>query len=375
MSFELSRSNGVSYFPDLVLMTDHGNQSAQLINKALASGDGDGVAVRFNCPVTTGASGTLTAYFYCTAVGGTPPTLGVQVMLATDENTADGTPIGTDTSATVTSAAGQWLSFGAITSCNLTRGATYILMVDNQDGTPVTNTATMQYRAEMDGGVTAAVDLFGSLRSDDTGWATFTEGNFSIPCVIVFNDGSNDFILGNPYAGAATQSSNQEIRGNRVEFDEDVVISGVNTAGSPLATGIVWVGYIFDTTGNILVTMDADALSADLNTFRCAPFTLVGGTQYIIAFEPGANSNSGNNTTYDMENGTIPTNVQLCGIGEGKWGHVGAVAGSPKGSGLDATFNDEKLWCLSLIIDNHPAISGGGGGGTKLAGKGGGMVG
>jgi hypothetical protein len=157
--------------------------------------------------------------------------------------------------------------------------------------------------------------------------------------------------MGMPYVATSAHANNSNDRGIRVQFSEDVVVSGIfvmsTSSGLSAAT-------IYTTGGSTVVTSAGDAgIEQRSMCYRFAPTTLTGGTAYDVVAELAANSTMGTYYTMGELEADVPADVLACRIAS-----MASVDGATPGS---YTVDTSQITLMGLLIDDHPAIAGGGG--------------
>ena len=337
---------------------------------AWAAGD-KSMFIRFISPITQ-SSGALTYYAYLDSVGSgdTPDTTSVICGLSgVDDDLPDSTPIATSGELSLSgSDDATWLTF-AFTGVSLTAGGSYFLIIYNSSASPTVDTFSMPYRCIVDvmgGEVNPTWEGY-----DTAGYTgsvpTYIQSTMQPPFVVKFADGT---LYGNPYVNTVSVSGNNSPKtdkGIRVNFSEDVVLSGfqwrdvsahyVNceihqgASGTPVATDVL-----------------DENQQLNQSVARFVPQTLTGGTDYDIVLTYGASTTSGACIDMGEVEGNLPADVIAC---RPTW-LKGLVTGDPT---TPYTLDTSRAMHCRLIIDDNPAIAGGSGGIAKLAGEGGGLVG
>ena len=325
---------------------------------------GDVVFTRFSSPVAQ-TNGALTVYAFVEAVTGSPTAVRCAVYNGAqdpsddqDRPEAGGSALATSGDVDASSAAGTWITF-SLSSLTLVESQTYYVIIFNATGTPGSNYPDIAHRGYVD----AANP---SQRGGQGFIAAFTTNGFSAdptsaqparlaPICIKFNDGT---LMGNPYVDNVAHASNQNDRGSRFTFTEDVTVGYViwNTVDTNIANFEINKA----SGGDNIVTVTLDRyLRVDTNHARFSPVTLTGGVAYDFVLTAGANDTFG--TIAFMGEASPPADVIACRIGGG---HVDGT--TPGSYALDTT----KFFLVTVLIDDNPAIAGGGGsvaGGLSVA--------
>jgi len=321
---------------------------------------GDAWYIRFDAPVGQ-TTDTLLCYVYCSAITGLPTDVRLALYNGpTAGNDPDrpenaGSPLGTSGAVDLSGAGSTWVTF-TITGVSLTQGECYYLILDNRTATPGSNYPTILYKGRFWAGGDMAHDLFRSGYSANGFSGDPTIGTAAIG-VVKFADGT---LLGSPYASVGSHANNQNDRGVRVQFSEDVVVSGA--AWGQTAT------YFVNFEINAAVG-GANLVTKVLNVFdgqqfagcRFAPATLLGGVAYdCVLTLDSSRTTVPNMFAMGEAEGSLPADVLSCRP-QG-WAHVtGATPGS-------YSVDTSKWMRLSLVIDDNPAIAGGGGSRSVLLG-------
>lgn len=331
---------------------------------------GDAFFAQFVSPITQ-SSATLTFYAYVMAVTGTPD-FQLHVRKAAqgsgdvDRPETAGSSISSSPS-TLTLGAGDvgtWVSLTCTVS--LTAGETYFAIIGNTHATPASNHATFRYRSTMGAFGAAGYDLWneaclaGYTSSGFTTDPTVTSvgpGTF----VLKFSDGT---LLGFPYVDSAGHANNTDDRGIRFTPTEDVVISGL---GFGYLLGAVTEDLsIYTSAGAVVLDVPIDtspmySVGSNHSFLRFAPITLSGGTSYDIVERSTTSRGSGTLYTMGEIEANVPADVLAC---RPPFSFVGgATAGS-------YTADTSTIFRVGLLVDNLPAISGGGAGwGNKRGNK------
>lgn len=313
-------------------------------------------------------AGTFTLYVYVGAVTGTPD-YRMQIWdgpTGTDDDDrpmsggAGGADLVSSPSTLSLSSADNttWVALsGTVT---LALGQTYFVLVHNTHATPASNYATFAIRGALDaigaaalGGAAgnipsvaqahAAGSTVDGFSAADPTYNTSGPGSFCIK----YTDGT---CVGHPWVGSETHASNTNDRGERVKFSEDVVVSGTTSVYITTASAAA---KIYPASGGAAVathTLDRHQIN-NAGTSRFAPARLTGGTSYDLVWTFGSASTG---TVYTMGEvlANVPADVLAC-VPLG-WAYVdGTTPGS-------YTADASRLWLFGLIIDDNPAIAGGG---------------
>lgn len=361
MAYELSRNFGQVLPPGIF---DSGALSGRIINTTFSFlSTGEYIGCKLQSPIAQ-TSGALTVYFYCTADSGTTSAMNVEIREAAGSGDPDdpdpaGSALGTSgADVDCSGLAGTWVAF-TFTALTLAQNQRYFIYTVNNSGTPATDNATFAWRAASDGIPIASPDIFPYIFGSD-GFTTDSTTNAAIqcPCVIVFDDETK---AGWPYVTTGTADTGTIWRGNRYTPLTDVIISGIKLGAT---AGVLENGFFRVYQGSTqLRTVTIDFQMANRSgQCRFDPLTLTAGTAYDIVAQPNTSSSIG------IEYGagaSPPTDVQ--GVLYDEWTHVsGATPGS-------FTEFSNEISVIGVIIDNY--VAGAGGGGVKLAGRGGGLAG
>ena len=241
-----------------------------------------------------------------------------------------------------------WHAF-TFASVSLTAGDTYFFIIHNTHVTPASNSANIVYRGGSDGVASAAQSFRCGFTSNGfTGDPTLAAG---AGCgVIKFDDGS---VFGNPYVNTGAPPSSSDDRGNRFQFDGDLVVSGVVHTNSSTVAANVEINKASD--GTNIVTRVMNFVDETRNKgVRFAPVTLAGGVAYDVVVTYASATSA--LTIFDMgeAEGSVPADVLACVPFTN--GTAGYVTGTTPGS---YTLDKSKTISVALIADNAPAIAGG----------------
>lgn len=360
MSYEYSRAfSAVLGFGGAPAAT-----TSQLDSAFTYETDGDVAVIRFIAPVAQ-SNGTLDVYVPLNAaVTGNPSDVRCAIYASAgaaedpDRPDAGGSALATSGAVNLTGfAANTWATF-ALTGVSLTQGATYYLLIDNRTATPASNYPVFRLTGVLNLATwQTTAGRFWMVVGTSANGITTDPTYVSNPCVAVIAFGDGTTIMGFPAVLASAHASNTNDRGCRVQFSEDVVISGV-LLNSTL-TSCNGLKIYAATGGSALVSVTPDVAQLQNPAFRFDPLTLTGGVSYDIVFAFSGNSTSV--TKYTTGAGTIPDDVAACFPA---W-YLGAVDGTTPGSyALDAT----AFVPMALLLDNNPAIAGGSGGGLPIVG-------
>lgn len=300
------------------------------------------------------SSATLTLYAYCTAVTGTPDFNLEVYSTSADAQRAAATAISSAPN-TVNPTANTWDAYTCTVS--LTQDVQYFFCLANRSGDPTTNHAAFRTRGALDA---VLVVLVANLVNRVFVVGTTTDGFTTDPtlldvqpaCVIKYSDGT---LQGNPYVvDDSAHASNQNNRGNRYTFTEDVSICGI-------MSGILGASavdeYRIDTSAGVSVKTIASSFGGEENSGMglCDPTTLSGGTTYDVTVGYASNSTTGTIYTMGETEGNVPTDVLAC-----RPFSIAYVDGATPGS---YTADTSKVMLASgLLVGDFPAISAGGSG-------------
>lgn len=317
---------------------------------------GDAGIYIFNSPVTQ-TNAALTFYVYCTAATGTPSSSSMDIYASATSGDpqrpqAGASPLASsgNVSATGCSTA-SWLTY-TIASVSLSAGSNYFLIIRNDTATPASNNFTIQTRS-----VSVRLASNGNTFGDSLRSCTTTDGMTTDPTcqstaggphgVLAFGDGT---VWGNPFVATASTTTSTNYRGNRYNFDEQMIVSGIAVAATATTTITVTVEVYNGASQLSTVTKDLYSKSNTLSGFFSAPVTFPKATDIDIVIKPASNSTAG---TYMTIGNSPPADVQTAA------GPVTYVNGATPGSFTETA---DQYIPMGLIIDNNPAIAGGGGG-------------
>src|SRR3990167_5430995 len=314
MAYEFSR-NFELLFPGGSL--DSGALTGLLLDSNFVfETSGDAIMCAFSSPVTQSSS-TLTVYAYCTATPTGSPDVNVEIRNGpasaddSDRPEAGGSTIGTPGSAVSPTAEG-WVTFSNITALSLTRNNIYFVIIKNTHGTPASNNLTIAYRGDLDGCSLLTSTSPGTelMRGGSTtnGFTTDpTVGAGLAPIILKFGDGTT--LMGNPYVRSMAISSNTDWRGNRITFDNDVVVSGMARVGG--STALQTADFrIYQGATQIVAETGNRFIAQENFVTRFAATQLTKDLAYDFVYNTTAVSTVG--SAYDMGAGTIPDDVKNC---------------------------------------------------------------
>lgn len=350
MPYEYSSFIGSFTFNGLF---DTGTTTGLALDSAFTyESSGDAVFLRFISPVSQ-TSGDLTVHAWVISVTGSPTDVRAAVYNGAgaaddpDRPQAGGSALATSGATDLSGEAGSWATF-TITGLSLTAGATYYILFDNRTATPASNYPVIAYMG------TLAIVGGGTYRYANCFRGGYTINGFTADPggvstgmgvgVIKFNDGT---LLGQPYSGTgSTHANNTNDRGIRIQFTEDIIVSGVMFGWTSAAISGI---KINKTDGTNIVTQAADNYQKSrAQSVRFSPVTLLGGVNYDIVITYSANSTTGPIIT--MGEASPPTDVQNCRLPS-----LAYVDGSTPGS---YDVDNLSLLPVGLIIDSNPAITG-----------------
>ncbi len=349
----------------MVGVLDAGTQTfSDPINSALVMHtSGDAWFARVSAARAMSAA-TLTLYVYIGAVVG-DPTFQLQVWDGAtgaeddDRPSAGGSNLASSPS-TLTLSSSDDGTWGVLTcTVSLAIGQTYFLIVENTHATPASNHATFCIRGTLDSLTLGSVssNLLGPQQAGFTldGWnaGDGTIGGGTGPFCIKYGDGTK---IGFAYVSSETHASDALDRGVRVQFSEDVVTSGGGFSGS--TSSLVNLEINAASGGANKATLALDRYQ-EINrpVGRWTPATLTGASSYDFVETFSASSTTG--TIYGMgeAEGSLPSDVLACRP-QG-WAYVNDVGAAGPGS---YTVDTSKIMQFALILDDNPAIAGGGAG-------------
>ena len=321
---------------------------------------GDGAIWYFNSPVTQ-SSAALTVYVYCTAATGSATSSSVVIYDSQTDTAGDpqrppagASPLATSGNVDASSCGtAKWLTY-SIASVSLTAGSWYFVIAKNDTATPGSNHFTVMTRGPLFSqvGTPSGTGITGpGIRASTTtdGITTdpsqATSNTQQAAAVIKFGDGT---IIGSPWVATSASASNDEYRGTRFTFDEDVIVSGVTVANTVTAT-IATTLEIYNGASQLrTVTLDVFSKGNGISA-NFAAITFTGGTAIDVVLKPASSATVG---TYATIGTSPPADVQTAA------GPVTYVNGATPGS---FTNTSNRMIPITLTIDTNPAISGGGG--------------
>jgi hypothetical protein len=324
---------------------------------------GDAMMCQFMAPEAQ-TSDTLTVYVFCDAVTGSPTDVRAAVYNANTSGDPDrpelgGSPLETTGAVDFSSAAGSWVVF-TFSSLSLVEGNTYFLVVDNRTGTPASNYPVIVYRPGLDtpAGLTTLPRMFGTGFTANGFTSDPTRSNALGSCVVKLSSGA---LIGNPYVDNVVNSpwATSNDRGNRFTPSEDMVVSGAVIGANNSSAANFEISKA-DGTNVITQVMPWVSRQQSRGVVRFAPLTLIGGTTYdfVITYDPSNAFGQG----YYMGEASPPADVLAC-RGPG----VAMVYGNTPGS---YTVDEKRAFAMGLLVDDFPAIAGGGGGVDSILGGG-----
>ena len=333
----------------VIASVDTGTKTSLQIDSAwVYETSGEAVVLVFTSPVAQ-TNATFTAYFYCTAITGSP-TFKVEVRNSAtgagdpDRPEAGGAVLGTTSD--VVPVAARWSTF-TISSLTLAAGAAYFVVLFNSHASPTTNHATFTHRGSLDSFSGGATNFFAIFKTGTTadGIATDPSFNAGACAVIKFSDGS---LVGNPYVDSAAHANNSNDRGVRISFPYDVWVSGF---GALFAVSTNISGFeINDSAGNNVVTVASDPYAESRGqTARFASVRLTANTLYDFVVTFAANATTG--TVYSMgeTSGNLPADVLAC-----RPPNHAYVDGATPGS---YTVDTTSTMLFYVVIDTLPAAT------------------
>lgn len=294
---------------------DAGSQTSQQIDTAYVAGtSGEAVAIKFIAPV---ASTTVTAYFYATAITGSP-TFRMELRAGSgsdpDRPDVSGAALATSGSDTVP-VAGRWSTFAL--TYTLAAGTVYWVIVYNNHGTPASNHATYSYRGALDyASPTQSSNstthlIHGAYTSN--GFTTDPTAVAGVCGVIAFSDGT---LIGNPYVTTASvHANNANDRGSRFAAPADMIVSGLLLSGVSTSSVNAYAIYPHDS-GTALVNRSSSYYDENaLFGCRFPPVVLRAGQKYDVVDKFSAAATTG--TIYDMgdaagSGANLPADVLAC---------------------------------------------------------------
>ncbi|MDH5244847.1 MAG: hypothetical protein OEW98_00235 [Betaproteobacteria bacterium] len=314
---------------------------------------GDVYAIKFVSPVAQ-TSETLTVYAFVTAVTGTPSfslevRKGYQGTGDSDRPETGGANLASGASTVSSPSATTWVTFTC--TVTLTLGDVFWILIKNTHATPASNHATFCTRGSLD---STTQMLFVNAYIFQAGYSLdgFTtdptmNNNAMAPVVLKFGDGS---LMGCPWVGSTNHASNANNRGVRVQFSEDVVVSGLltNIVNAAYSTGLA----IYQNGSTVLTEGGDYAIIANNNPqFRFAPTTLSGGVAYDVVLTFSNNATQGVFYHMGQAEGSVPADVKAC--------LPSYLIGSVDSATSSFTPDTSQTMFVALLVDDNPAIAGG----------------
>ncbi len=348
-----------------------GSRSNTALNAAFVNGtSGNAVAVRYMANTTDPID---ELYLFLDTITGTRGNITMAAKIYNENAFAARTGSTERDASTATSMPAsddQWIKFTFGTPYTPAIGEILWLVAYNTAADPATDYPhILTSISTAAGGVTGGV---GNMAGYTTTAGFSANGSAAGKLPFVIKQGSNYF--GQPFTQRATvYSSNQLERGIVITPSEDVVVTGVVFEGGNVAAALIRI--LADATapgGTALYEYDLDSDTNQTTNDVCnakvfsTPVTLSGGTTYKVTMTFSANA-------------TIPSGAQIEDYSSYSsmfdtlreydtmfqpWSAIDNGAG---GWTIDKAF----LPAITLIVRDYPAISGGSGGGIKLAGRGG----
>ena len=322
--------------------------------------------VRFTA-LKSQTNANLTIYAYCTSLTGAATfkcELRSGPVSPDDPDRPHSSAAVISTSGDVSPTANRWATF-SLTGVTLTEGATYFAIVYNSSADPTATYGKFQYRGAADSASglsnigNQAYFTVGTATTGFTADATATSAPGT--AVVTYADGAPQ---GWPYVIAdSAHAGNQNDRGNRLRFDEQVLLHGILTAF--VNSGITGLEINSGAVNIKTVAVDYGAANrAGGTTFD--PVTLDKDTDYDFVFTYSGNSTHGQIYTMGETSANLPADVLACRPS----GNGGYVDGATPGS---YTLDTSKIFSMYLLLCGPVAQTGGAGGLLTHPGMSGGM--
>src|SRR3990167_2436157 len=319
---------------------------------------------RFTSPVSK-TTGALTVYVHCSAVTGSPTynvtvRNGAQAGQDVDRPEAGGSTLGTPGTA-ITPTANRWATF-TLTSLTLVQGQTYFVIINNTSADPTTAYASWVYRGSADSNVGGPVAPHQAL------WAAgFTANGFTTDptygtgygtCVVKFNAGE---IRGFPWVAASANTVDTNDRGNKGQFDEDMVVAAIFFAGAGSGNiATIEITKVSDASVVLSHTLDVVTQNAVYGLGGAIPLTtLTGGVAYYIVLTYSGSTANPTRRYMGEADADLPADV-LAAVPSWFLGWVGGAT-APGSYGTPVVGLAQPM---ILILDDNPAIAGASGGQT-----------
>lgn len=316
---------------------------------------GDGIHLRFSLPEAK----TLTdIYWYFAAAKTGDPAL-LNWYIREDSATA-GVPGSTVTASGTWDpdavAAAGWFQIATGLTQALSAQQLYYLILADADGSGTDYCSPVYgFNAFM-----PTTPYWSALFSGKTtnGFTSVTSGYYPAGMVMSFSDGTS---IGAPYVVVSALSTSQLERGLICQFDEDTIVSGVTWWGTATGTSAVKVYQYVSASdplpGGTAVLSDATSQAKGeiegIHIFS-TPITFTGGTKYRVVLDFDANTS--NCPRYMTMGSSPPADVVLAQYAiSGNWGYCEEAAGPVW------TDNYQAMPFMALLVDQMPAIAGGGG--------------
>lgn len=284
----LSSTSGASSIDQNLGNSGSVSSSSFAIDSALVKGtSGDAYSVKFEAPVSQ-TSAAFDVYLYLVSETGAPTSVSMDLYAGPSGAMDDDRP---STDAAICSAtalnldgvaANTWIDF-SFSSCTLTVGLTYWIVVSNTTGTPASNYPTIFTR-----GLNGLTNLRMGSYTTTNGYSTdptSIAGGTDAPAVLKFSAGT---IMGNPYVLASSHASNQNDRGVRYTFPKARQFCGFI---SSIASSVNYT-YKLYRGATLLDTITID-LNKAVNTGYFAfttPVVFEAGVSYDLVLDVNANT-------------------------------------------------------------------------------------
>ena len=304
------------------------------------------LCVQFQAPVSQ-TNADLVLYLLQTATTGSPTSIraSIYTTLATNSARTDASAGTAVSGVDCSSASPAWRTF-TMTGVTLVANRTYIIVIDNQTGTPASHYPTFA-RAGGIGTSFGQAFRMSITASDpssvDIGWTAA-----AAPCVLKFSSG---LIIGNPLGGVAAHASNTNWRGNRYKVAAPVVVRGaVLASGSSTVANNYYTFTIYGTDGTSLATGNAGVGPRPETVYLATPYTMVPGVSYDCVFAPSESTTGGTVGYAGVD--SPPADVTSAMPQSGDVQNTYLDGATPGSFTPDAT----RWLVMALILDDLPAI-------------------
>jgi len=318
-------------------------QATYALNDALGT---KAFCVQFQAPESQ-TNANLVLYLLQTATTGSPTSIraSIYTVLATNGNRTNASAGTAVSDVDCSSASPAWRTF-TMTGVTLVANRIYIIVIDNQTGTPAGNYPTF---ARAGGIGTALGQAFrASVTASDPSSVDITWTGPAAPCVLKFSSG---LIIGNPLGGVAAHATNMNWRGNRYKVAAPVVVRGAFLADAAGATANNYFTFtIYGTDGTSLATGNAGVGPRQDTVYLATPYTMVPGVSYDCVFAPADSTSVG--TVGYAGVASPPADVTSAMPQSGGVQNTYLDGATPGSFTPDAT----RWIVMALILDDLPAI-------------------